>query len=254
LAAGSVVYAGVDYAEVLRQAEAEADLILWEGGNNDYPFIRPDLHIVLADALRPGHELAHHPGEAVLRMADVVIIAKADAAAAADVQRVAANVRAVNPRAVVLRGASPVILDDPDAVRGKRVLAVDDGPTLTHGGMAYGAASIAAVGAGASEIVDPRPWAAPAIAAVFERYPHIGAVLPAMGYSPEQIAALQATVERVEADVVVSGTPIDLAALLRLSKPVVRARYEYAELDSPGLRGALEHFLAELSLGAKPPA
>ena len=250
LAAGNTVYAGVDYADVLGKAESESDLILWDGGNNDFPFIRPDLHIVLADALRPGHETTHHPGEAVLRMADVIVVAKSDAAAPADVQRVIDNVRAVNPHAPVLRGASPVTLDDPGAVRGRRVLAVDDGPTLTHGGMAHGAAWLAATRAGAI-MVDPRPWAAPAIAAVFERYPHIGAVLPATGYSPQQIDALRATIERSDAEVVVAGTPIDLAALLRVSKPVLRARYEYAEMDSPGLLGEIEAFLARMPSLAK---
>lgn len=244
LAAGNIVYAGVDYAEVLRRAEGESDLIVWDGGNNDFPFIRPDLHIVLADALRPGQETTHHPGEAVLRMADVVVVAKSDAAGPAQVQRVIENVRAVNANAAVLRGASPVILDDPAAVRGRRVLAVDDGPSLTHGGMAYGAAWIAATCGGATEIVDPRPWAEPEIAAVFERYPHIGAVLPAMGYSPAQLEALRTTVERSDAEVVVAGTPIDLAVLLRISKPVVRARYEFAEVDSPGLLGEIERFIS----------
>jgi predicted GTPase len=160
------------------------------------------------------------------------------------VQRVVENVRAVNARATVVRGGSPVMLDDPGAVRGKRVLAVDDGPTLTHGGMAYGAAWIAATRAGAARIVDPRPWAEPAIAAVFERYPHIGAVLPATGYTPAQIEALRQTIQRSDAEVVVAGTPIDLGALLHVSKPVVRARYEYAELDAPGLWGEVEEFLA----------
>ena len=244
LAAGNVVYAGVDYAEVLQQAEGESDLILWDGGNNDFPFVRPDLHIVLADALRPGQETTHHPGEAVLRMADVIVVAKCDAAGPAAVQRVIENVRAVNRKATIVRGASPVTLDDPDAVRGRRVLAVDDGPTLTHGGMAYGAAWIAATCAGAKQMVDPRPWAEPAITAVFERHPHIGAVLPAIGYSPVQIEALRKTIERSDAEVVVAGTPIDLAALLRVSKPVVRARYEYAELDAPGLRGEIEKFIS----------
>jgi predicted GTPase len=244
VAAGNTVYTGVDYADVLERAESESDVILWDGGNNDFPFIRPDLHIVLADALRPGQETTHHPGEAVLRMADVVVVAKSNAAGPAHVQRVIDNVRAINARAPVLRGGSPVTLDDPDAVRGKRVLAVDDGPTLTHGGMAYGAAWIAATSAGAARLVDPRPWAEPAIAAVFVRYPHIGSVLPAAGYSPAQIEALRLTIERSDAEVVVAGTPIDLGALLRVSKPVVRARYEYAELDSPGLRGEIEKFLA----------
>ena len=244
LAAGNIVYAGVDYSDVLKRAEAESDLILWDGGNNDFPFVYPDLHIVLADALRPGQETTHHPGEAVLRMADVIVVAKSDAADPADVERVVKNVRAVNARAPVLRGGSPLTLDDPGAVRGKRVLAVDDGPTLTHGGMAYGAAWLAAKRAGAACIVDPRPWAAPAIAAVFEQYPHIGAVLPATGYSPEQVDALRTAIESSDAEVVVAGTPIDLGALLRVSKPVVRARYEYAELSSPGLRGEIEKFLA----------
>jgi predicted GTPase len=243
LAAGNTVYAGTDYADVLQIAESESDLILWDGGNNDFPFIRPDLHIVLADALRPGQETTHHPGEAVLRMADVVVVAKSDAADPADVRRVADNVRAVNPHAVIVRGGSPVTLDDPGAVRGRRVLAVDDGPTLTHGGMPHGAAWIAAMRAGAARVIDPRPWAAPAIAAVFELYPHIGAVLPATGYSAAQLEALRTTIERSDAEVVVSGTPIDLGALLHLSKPVVRARYEYAEMETPGLRGELDRFL-----------
>ena len=244
LAAGNVLYAGVDYAEVLRRAEGEADLILWDGGNNDFPFVRPDLHIVLADALRPGQETTHYPGEAVLRMADVVVVAKSDAARPADVQRVIENVRDVNPRAAVVRGASPVTLDSPDTIRGKRVLAVEDGPTLTHGGMAYGAAWIAATSAGAARMVDPRLSAEPAILAVFDRYPHIGLVLPATGYSAAQIEALRTTIERSDADVVVAGTPVDLASLMRTSKPIVRARYEYAELDTPGLRGEVESFLA----------
>ena len=243
LAAGSIVYAGVDYAAIAGQAGREADVIVWDGGNNDFPFLRPDLHIVLADALRPGQEDTHHPGEAVLRMADIVVIAKADAAAPADVVRVAEAARALNPRAQIVRGASPVTLDHPAAVRGKRVLAVDDGPSLTHGGMPYGAAFVAAEQAHAARIVDPRPWAAPEIAAVYARYPHLGAVLPAMGYSSGQLAALRASINAAEADVVVAGTPMDLAALLQLNKPVARARYEFAELESPGLWGAVERAL-----------
>ena len=247
LAAGNTVFAGVDYRRVLDAAEAEADIILWDGGNNDFPFVRPDLHVVLADPLRPGHETSHHPGEAVLRMADVVVIAKTDAAAAADVQRVADACRRINPRAPVLRAASPIRLDDAQAVRGRRVLVVEDGPSTTHGGMPYGAGYVAAVRAGAERIVDPRPYAAPQIAAAYARYPHLGPVLPALGYSPAQVDALRATIAAVPADVVVSGTPIDLAALIRPDKPVIRARYEYAEAETPGLAGEIEKFLERLN-------
>jgi predicted GTPase len=205
--------------------------------------VRPDLHVVLADALRPGHETTHHPGETVLRMADIVVIAKSDAAAAADVERVAGNVRAINPRAPVVCGASPVTLDDGDAVRGKAVLAVEDGPTLTHGGMPHGAAYVAALRAGAARFVDPRPYASGALAAVYAAHPHIGPVLPAMGYSRDQLEALRRTIQEAPADVVVAGTPIDLTALLPLNKPVVRARYEYAERDGAGLWAEVERFL-----------
>jgi predicted GTPase len=202
---------------------------------------------VLADPLRPGHETSHHPGEAVLRMADVVVIAKTDAAAAADVQRVADACRRINPRAPVLRAASPIRLDDAQAVRGRRVLVVEDGPTTTHGGMPYGAGYVAAVRAGAERIVDPRPYAAPQIAAAYAHYPHLGPVLPALGYSPGQLEALRATIAAVPADVVVSGTPIDLAALIRPDKPVIRARYEYAEAETPGLAGEIGKFLERLN-------
>jgi len=243
LAAGNVVFAGVDYGAIVAQAQMEADLIVWDGGNNDFPFLRPDLHIVLVDPLRAGHEVTHHPGEAVLRMADVVVIAKVNAADAAEVARVAESARAVNPRATLVRAASPVALDDPGAVRGRRALALEDGPTITHGGMPHGAAYVAAVQAHAASVVDPRPWAAPEIAAVYAQYPHIGTVLPAMGYSGAQLAALRATLNAAEADVIVAGTPIDLAALIALNKPVVRARYELAEVESPGLWGAVERFL-----------
>jgi predicted GTPase len=242
LAAGNVVFAGVDYGEIVARAQAEADLILWDGGNNDFPFVRPDLHIVLVDALRPGQETTHHPGEAVLRMADIVLVAKADAAPPG-IPFIAANVRAANPRARLLRGASPVTLDNPAAVRGRRVLAVEDGPTITHGGMPHGAAVAAALQAQAASIVDPRPRAAPDIAGIYEHYPHIGPVLPAMGYSSRQIAALAATLNAVDADVIVAGTPVDLARLMKLNKPIQRARYEFAELEQPGLWEAVERFL-----------
>ncbi len=244
--AGTVVFAGVDYAAIVARAAAENDLLLWDGGNNDFPFLRPDLHVVLVDPLRPGHETTHHPGETVLRMADVVVVPKVDAAAAADVARVEASVARINPDAPVVRAASPVRLDDPGAVRGRRVLVVDDGPTLTHGGMPYGAGYVAAVRAGAAELVDPRPHAPPEIAAVFARHPHLERVLPAMGYSGAQRAALRETITRSGAEVVVSGTPSDLARVLDLDLPVVRARYDFEDLDDPGLGGRVDAFLAAL--------
>lgn len=242
LARGTVVYAGVDYAAILAQAEREADVLLWDGGNNDFPFLRPDLHLVLLDPLRAGHELDHHPGETVLRMADAVIAAKCDVAEPEAIQRVLAHARAVNPRARQFRAASPVTLDDAAAVRGRRVVVVEDGPTLTHGGMAYGAGYVAARAAGAT-VVDPRAAAAPALRELYARYPHIGAVLPAVGYGTAQREALAATLNAVDAEVVVSATPCDLAALLSLSKPVVRARYEFMELDVPTLTDFVGAFL-----------
>ncbi|MBP0463464.1 GTPase [Roseomonas sp. PWR1] len=253
IAAGQPVFAGVDYARILAAAEAEADILLWDGGNNDFPFIRPDLLVVLADALRPGHEAGWHPGEAVLRMADIVLVAKANAAPEADVARVEAAARALNPRATVLRGASRVTLDDPDAIRGRRVLVVEDGPTLTHGGMATGAGFAAAVAAAAAEILDPRGFAAPGIAEVFARFPHLGPVLPAMGYDAAQRAALAATIARSGAEAVVAGTPIDLAAALPgLAVPVMRARYAFEEMETPGLGGLVDGFLERRMGGAEP--
>jgi predicted GTPase len=243
LAVGNVFFAGVDYERIVAAAQAEADLILWDGGNNDFPFVRPDLHLVLVDPLRPGDETSHHPGEAVLRMADVIVVAKCDVAPAADVQRVSAAARAVNPVAPIIRAASPVRLDDAMAVQGRRVLVVEDGPTVTHGGMPWGAGHVAALRAGAT-IVDPRPFAAPLLRETYERYPHIGAVLPALGYSREQLEALRQTIDATPADVVVAATPIDLAALIRLNKPVLRARYEFAETATPGLAGIVADFLA----------
>lgn len=248
IAAGSVVYAGVDYAAILARAEAEADVIVWDGGNNDYPFLRPDLHLVLVDPLRAGDETAYHPGETVLRMADVVIVAKTDAAAEADVRAVREAVMEANPDAALVLARSPVVLDDAAAVAGRRVLVVEDGPTLTHGGMAYGAGYVAA--AVATQIVDPRDSATPTIAAVYAAYPHIGKVLPAVGYSPAQLAALAATINASEAEVVVSGTPCDLARLVALDKPVVRARYEFAETLPGTLEAIVRRFLVERGLVA----
>jgi predicted GTPase len=245
LDAGNIVYAGVDYARIIELAEIESNVILWDGGNNDFPFIRPDLHLVLVDPLRPGHETTHHPGEAVLRMADVVIVAKVDAAASADVQRVIESARLVNPTARIIRGASPIRLDNPEAVRGRSVLVVEDGPTTTHGGMPYGAGYVAATHAHATEIVHPQPFAVPEIAAVYQQYPHLRSILPAMGYSPAQLEALRQTINNCPADVVVSATPIDLASLIQVNKPVVRARYEFAEVSEPGLKADVEQFLSE---------
>jgi predicted GTPase len=244
LAAGNIVYAGVDYVSIIEQAGRESDVILWDGGNNDFPFVRPDLHIVLVDPLRPGHETAYHPGETVLRMADVVLLAKADAADPGAVQQLMASAHRANPSAAIVRGSMPVRLDDASMVTGRSVLVVEDGPTVTHGGMPHGAGYVAALQAGAGAIVDPRASAAPAIAAVYAQYPHIGPVLPAMGYSPAQLEALRQTINSARAEVVVAATPIDLAALIALDKPVVRARYEYADSETPGLAAELDRFLA----------
>ncbi len=248
LALGNPVYAGVDYPAIVAVAEADADVVLWDGGNNDFPFVRPDLHIVLVDPLRPGNETTHHPGEAVLRMADIILVAKVNSASDADVQRVTDNAHRVNPNAQIVRGSSPVQLDDPDAVRGKRVLVVEDGPTITHGGMPYGAGYVAATQAQAAEIVDPRQAAAAEIAEVYARYPHIRSVLPAVGYHRRQLEALRDTINAAIADVVVAATPCDLGARIDLNKPVVRARYEFAEEGDPPLSVLVEAFLRERNL------
>ncbi|MCG3171762.1 MAG: hypothetical protein CALGDGBN_03419 [Pseudomonadales bacterium] len=247
LESGATVFAGVDYAAVLAQAEQDAQLIVWDGGNNDFPFVHPDLHIVLVDPMRAGDETTHHPGEAVLRMADVVLIAKSDLVEAALIERMVGAIRAVNTHARILRGASPVTLDDGATIAGRRVLVIEDGPTLTHGGMAHGAGWRAATDAGAG-IVDPRPWAGPELARIFAAHPHIGPVLPALGYYPAQIEALRACIEACDAELVVSGSPIDLAALLHVAKPVLRARYRYADVEKPGLAGVLREFLRERGL------
>ena len=249
LAVGNVVFAGVDYERVLRAAEKDADVIVWDGGNNDFPFFVPDLHVVLVDPLRAGDETATHPGEAVLRMADVVVISKADTAADAEVEKVRQNVGRVRPDVPIVRAGSPVTLADPSAVRGRRVLVVEDGPTLTHGGMSYGAGYVAAMRACVAEIVDPRPFAVGPIADVYTDYPHIGRVLPAIGYGPAQRSALAETIDRSDADLVIAATPVDLAAVLGLHKPVVRARYEFVDMDDPGLRGHVTTFLERHGLG-----
>ncbi len=240
IVAGNVIYAGVDYAKILEQAEGEADVVLWDGGNNDTAFYRPDLTIVVADPHRAGHELTYHPGETNLRLADVVVINKADSAEEADVERVRRNVAKVNPRAAVLVCDSPLTVSDPGALRGKRVLCIEDGPTVTHGEMPYGAAQVAARRHGAAAFVDPRPHAAGSIRDTFAKYPHLEEVLPAMGYGERQIAELEATVAATDCDVVVVGTPIDLTRVLKIDKPAVRVTYELAEREPGGLRRAIE--------------
>ncbi len=236
---GLVVYAGVDYEQILRQAEAEADIILWDGGNNDLPFFEPDLHIVVADPLRAGHELRYHPGEANLRLADVVIINKVDTAGPEGIATVRENIYAVNPQATVIEAASPIFVDDPDAIRGKRVLVVEDGPTLTHGEMPYGAGVVAAHRFGAAELVDPRPYAVGSIAATFQKYPHIGHLLPAMGYGDEQVRELEETINTAECDLVLTATPIDLRRVLDVRHPMDRVRYELQVIGQPNLADIL---------------
>lgn len=250
IAAGSVVFAGVDYADVLAQAEREADVIVWDGGNNDFPFFRPDLHIVLTDTLRPADAAAYHPGEATLRMADVVVLAKVNAATEAQVTEAESHARALNPGATVVRAASPVVLDSADQVRGRRVLVVDDGPTLTHGGMPFGAGYVAAVQAGAV-VVDPLPYADEEIRSVLSRYPRVRSVLPALGYGPAQLAALERSIAAASVDFVVSGTPIDLGALIHVPQPILRVRYEYADAGEPSLGPIVDAALLGLGLPAR---
>jgi predicted GTPase len=237
---GVIVYAGVDYERILRQAEVEVDVILWDGGNNDFPFFVSDFKIVVADPHRPGHELAYHPGETNARMADVFVINKVDTANAENVVRVRENLHALNPQAVIVEAASPLFVDDPAAIRGKRVLVVEDGPTLTHGDMAYGAAWMAARRYGAAEIVDPRPFAVGSIAETFRKYPKTGPILPAMGYGEAMIADLEQTIRRAEVDLILIGTPIDLNRIIKIDKPSQRVRYELQEIGSPTLGDLLK--------------
>lgn len=237
---GLIVYAGVDYERILRQAEQEVDIILWDGGNNDLPFYKPDLHIVVADPHRPGHERAYHPGEANARAADVFVINKVDTANPQAVIQVRNSLRELNPNAIVIEAASPLFVDDPAAIHGKRVLVVEDGPTLTHGEMAYGAGWVAAQRFGAAEIVDPRPYAVGSIKATFEKYPTTGAVLPAMGYGAEQTRELEETIRRANVDLVIVGTPIDLSRVIHIDKPFQRVRYELQEIGQPTLQDILQ--------------
>ncbi|MBN2008953.1 GTPase [candidate division KSB1 bacterium] len=240
--AGTIVYAGVDYEAILREAEKEADIILWDGGNNDTPFYKPDLHIVVVDPHRAGHENSYYPGETNLIMADVVIINKETTADYDDIEFVRESVRITNPAARIIDAASPLFVDDMEMIRGKRVLVVEDGPTLTHGGMTYGAGVVAAEQFGAIEIIDPRPWTVGTITETFEKYPDIGALLPAMGYGDEQIKDLEKTINAVDCDAVVIGTPIDLRKLVDIKKPAVRVKYELQEIGYPTLKDVLKQF------------
>jgi len=233
---GVIVYAGVDYGRILEEAEKEADVILWDGGNNDFSFYKPDLTITLVDPHRAGHEVLYHPGETNVRLADVVIINKVDTAKPEDVETVRKNVQRINPRAQIIDAASPVTVEDPEMIRGKRVLVVEDGPTLTHGGMGYGAGVVAARQFGAGELVDPRPFAVGSIVDTLERFHHLEPLLPAMGYSKKQIDELETTINRSDAEVVLIGTPIDLRRVLKIDKPAVRARYELEQESGPDLR------------------
>ena len=240
---GVIVYAGVDYEKILREAEKEADVIVWDGGNNDLPFYKPDLHIVVTDPHRPGHELKYHPGEANLRMADVIVINKVDTAKPENIEAVEKNIRDVNPKAIIVKAASPMTVENPELIKGKRVLVIEDGPTLTHGEMPYGIATIAAKKLGASEIVDPRPYAVGSIIEAYKKYKHLGAILPALGYGEHQIRELEETINATPCDVVVVGTPIDLRRIVKINKPAVYVRYELQEVGSPNLEEILnKHF------------
>lgn len=240
---GNIVYAGVDYEAILRQAELEADIILWDGGNNDFSFLKPDLQITVVDPLRPGHEISYFPGEVNLRTADVVVINKIDSADPEDLDEVRENVNRVNPAAMVIDAASPIDVDKPELLRGRRALVVEDGPTLTHGEMTYGAGVVAANKFGAAELVDPRPYLQGKLIDTFDKYPYIGKVLPAMGYGAEQLADLEATINRTDADVVVIGTPIDLRRIIDIKHEAVRVTYELQEIGRPTMKDALADFL-----------
>jgi predicted GTPase len=240
LAEGNLVFAGIDYAAILEAAEAEADAILWDGGNNDTPFIRPDLHVVVVDPHRAGHELRYHPGETNLRMAHVCVVNKVDSAPPEGVEAVLESIRTHNPDARVVRAASPFVVEgDADSIRGKRVLAIEDGPTLTHGEMTYGAAVLAAKANGAASLVDPRPFAVGSIARTFEEYPHVGQLLPAMGYGRSQMEELRETIARSDAELVLIGTPIDLRRIIELDKPALRVTYRLEEIGEPTLASVL---------------
>ncbi len=240
---GNVIYAGVDYEAILREAEKEADIIVWDGGNNDLPFYQPDIHITVADPHRPGDELFYYPGEANLRMADVIVINKIDTANHEDIRLVRDSIFSVNPDAMVIEAASPIFVEEYQQIQGKKVLAVEDGPTLTHGEMTYGAAVVAAEKFGALDLVDPRPYTVGTITETFEKYPEIGTLLPAMGYGDQQIKDLEKTINQTECDVVIIGTPIDLRKLVHINKPAVRVTYDLQEIGKPDLHDALKKLI-----------
>jgi predicted GTPase len=240
---GTIVYAGVDYEAILRQAEQEADVIIWDGGNNDTPFYKPDLTITVADPHRAGHEISYYPGEVNLRIADAVIINKVDSANPESIETVRSNILKANPRAMIIEAASPISVDDPSVIRGKRVLIVEDGPTLTHGDMTYGAGTIAARKFGALEIIDPRPFVTGSIKDTFKKYPRIGLLLPAMGYGDKQKKDLADTINKTPCDAVIIGTPIDLRKIIDIKKPTVRVRYDLSEIGRPDLKDALQKIL-----------
>jgi predicted GTPase len=237
---GVIVYAGVDYEKIVRQAEQEVDIVLWDGGNNDFPFYVPDLQIVVADPHRPGHESKYYPGETNALMADVFVINKVDTADPDNIIQLRENLRQLNPDAIQIEAASPLFVNDPASIKGKRVLVIEDGPTLTHGEMAYGAGYVAARRFGAAEIVDPRPFAVKSIAATFEKYPKTGPILPAMGYGEAQMRDLEATIDKADVDMVIVGTPIDLTRVIKINKPYQRVRYELQEIGQPTLKDLLE--------------
>lgn len=240
---GTIVYAGVDYEAIIRQAEKEADIILWDGGNNDFSFYKSDLTITVVDPHRPGHELSYYPGAVNTRLADVIVINKIDSAEPDYVQEVRENIASVNPDAIVVDGASPVSVEKPSVIKNKRVLVVEDGPTLTHGEMQYGAGVVAAMRFGAAEIVDPHPYAVGEIKKTFEKYTETGPILPAMGYSPKQIKDLEKTINKVKCDAVVIATPIDLRRLVKINKPSVRVGYDLQEIGQPDLEVVLSDFI-----------
>jgi len=243
IAKGVIVYAGVDYEAILRQAEKEADVILWDGGNNDFPFYKSDLEIVVVDPHRAGHELAYHPGETNLRRADVIVINKIDTADLDGIEEVRASIREANPKAVVIDAASPLFVENYGAIHGKRVLVVEDGPTLTHGEMDYGAGVMAAMKYGAAELVDPKPYAVGKLVETFTQYPEVEGLLPAMGYGGQQVKDLEKTINNTPCDLVVIGTPIDLRRVCKIKHPTVRVMYELQEIGSPDLADVLGRFL-----------
>lgn len=243
IVSGTIIYAGVDYAAILAQAEKEADIILWDGGNNDLPFYKPDLHIVVTDPLRVGNELSYYPGEANLRMADVVVINKVDSAKGEDITKLRTNIKLVNKRAKIIDAASPVFVENHEMIEGKTVLVVEDGPTLTHGDMKFGAGVVAAEKFGAREIIDPRPFTVKSIKDTYKKYPNIGKLLPAMGYGASQVRDLQTTINKTSCDLVIIGTPIDLRRIITINKPSVRVTYELEEIGAPNLTTVLKEFL-----------